>query len=35
MLNDRVGSPGQKPLGQIGSRVKNPDPFHLCYQLSK
>ena len=22
---DRVGSPGQKPSGRVGSRVKNPD----------
>ena len=22
----RVGSPGQKPPGRVGSRVKNPDP---------
>jgi len=25
-LSDRVGSPGQKPPGRVGSRVKNPDP---------
>jgi len=24
--SSRVGSPGQKPQGRVGSRVKNPDP---------
>jgi len=25
-LNNRVGSPGQKPPGRVRSQVKNPEP---------